>query len=152
MSEGDTYRVIRSIEDLKPLMDSVPYAKYMGFSVIRDGGDVVVRLPYSDELIGNANLRAIHGGALGALMEFAAVCQLLTVSEVVRMPKVISITCEYLRATAEIDTFARATVTRCGRRIANVKAVAYQNDVSKPVATMRAHFQLAASKETEETS
>lgn len=133
----------RSIEDLQPLLQSIPYARFMDFSVQRDGNDAIVRMPFDDTRVGNASLRAVHGGALGALLEFAAVCQLLTVADVAAMPKTINITVEYLRGAQAVDTFARATVTRHGRRIANVRAIAYQADASKPVAAANAHFLLA---------
>tara|TARA_R110000850_G_scaffold67188_2_gene149573 strand:- start:90644 stop:91102 length:459 start_codon:yes stop_codon:yes gene_type:complete len=152
MSNEDQFRVTRSFEELKPLIESIPYARYMNFSVMRDGGDVVVCMPFGESRIGNASLRAIHGGALGALMEFAAICQLLTVSEVARVPKIISNTVEYLRSTSQVETFARASITRRGRQIANVKTIAYQNDINKPVATARAHFLLASKAKNEVSS
>lgn len=143
MSQNDTPRPLRSIEDLDPLLRKIPYAQFMGFSVQRDGSDAVVRMPFRDNLVGNAALRAVHGGALGALMEFAAICQLMTVADSAIVPKTVNITVEYLRGAQPVDTFARATVTRHGRRVANVRVLAYQDDVSKPVAAANAHFLLA---------
>lgn len=143
MSLIETFPLPRSVEELQPLLQAIPYARTMGFSVQRDGLDAVVRLPYRDDVVGNASLRAVHGGALGALLEFAAACQLMTVAQVSTMPKIVNITVEYLRGAQPVDTFARATVTRHGRRVANVRAIAYQADASKPVAAANAHFLLA---------
>lgn len=125
------------------MLQGIPYARYMGFTVQRDGTDAIVRMPFRDELVGNASLRAVHGGALGALMEFAAICQLMTIPEIKVVPKTVNITVEYLRGAQPSDTFARATVTRHGRRVANVRVVAYQSDATKPVAAANAHFLLA---------
>lgn len=144
MKLDESFSVPRSIEDLQPILQSIPYARFLGFSVQRDGSDAIVRMPFRDDLVGNASLRAVHGGALGALLEFAAVCQLMTVAEVTVVPKTVNITVEYLRTAGPTDTFARATVTRHGRRIANVRVLAYQADASKPVAAANAHFLLAA--------
>jgi len=144
MNNIDAVRMTRSIEELQPLIDAIPYVRKLGFSIQRDGSDVIGRLAFKEENVGNIALRAVHGGVLGALLELTAVCQLLTIVEVARVPKTINVTVEYLRATRPVDTFARATVTRHGRRIANVRVIAYQDDSAKPVAAANAHFLLAA--------
>ncbi|MGQ0618595.1 MAG: PaaI family thioesterase [Panacagrimonas sp.] len=139
-----TLQMPRSVEDLASFLQAIPYARLLGLSSQRDGDDVILRMPFHQDLIGNARLRAVHGGALGALLEFAALCQLMSVVEVTAFPKIVNITAEYLRGTQpDRDTFARATVTRHGRRVANVRAIAYQADASKPVAAANAHFLLA---------
>lgn len=144
----------RSIEDVQALLQTIPYARLLGLSGLRDGKDVILRLPYRADLVGNARLRAVHGGVLGALLEFAALCQLMTVADVPAtlakgFPKIVNITAEYLRtAQPDLDTFARATVTRHGRRVANVRAIAYQTDASRPVAAAIAHFLLAPSPDS----
>jgi uncharacterized protein (TIGR00369 family) len=143
MNDNRPIQVPRSIDELEPMLQRIPYARFMGFAVQPDGTDIVVRMPMRDDLIGNARLRAVHGGALGALLEFAAVCQLMAGAEVVAVPKTVNITVEYLRGTRPVETFARASVTRHGRRIANVRAIAYQDDASRPVAAANAHFLLA---------
>lgn len=144
MSVTEQLPRVQSIEELQPLLDRIPYARFMGFSVMRDGANVIGRMAFKEERLGNPVIRAMHGGTLGALMEFTAVCQLLTLTDVVRVPKTVNITVEYLRSAQALDTFARATVTRHGRRVANVQVVAYQDDPAKPVAAANAHFLLAA--------
>ena len=133
----------RSIEELQKLIATIPYARFLGFSMIRDGSNVIGRMAFDERRMGNTRVRALHGGTLGALMELTAMCQLLTMSEIVRVPKTVNITVEYLRSAQPVDTFARATVTRHGRRVANVQVVAYQDDMAKPVAAANAHFLLA---------
>ena len=58
------------------------------------------------------------------------------------LPKPINLTIAYLRSAGPHDTFAEATVTKHGRRVANVQAVAWQRDRSKPVASAQGHFLL----------
>lgn len=129
---------------LQAMLEAIPYARYLGLGIQLDGADVVLRMAFRDDLVGNARLRAVHGGALGALVEFAAICQLMVVAEVKAFPKIVNITTEYLRGTqAPLDTFARATVTRHGRRVANVRAIAYQSDSSRPITAANAHFLLS---------
>lgn len=141
---GENLVVPHDAAGLQTMLDAIPYARYLGLSLQLDGADIVLRMPFREDLVGNARLRAVHGGALGALLEFAAICQLMAVAEVKTFPKIVNITMEYLRgAQPPLDTFARATVTRHGRRVANVRAIAYQADASKPITAANAHFLLS---------
>lgn len=144
MSLVDDLPQARSATELQALLDTIPYARLIGYSVLQDGGDLIGKLSFTDEVLGNARMRFVHGGVLGAFMELTAMSQLLTRASTVRVPKIINITVEYLRPAVAADLFARATVTRHGRRVANVSVVAYQHDASRPVATATTHFLLAA--------
>jgi uncharacterized protein (TIGR00369 family) len=137
------------IDALKPIIEAIPYAQFLGFTLMRDGTDVIGRMAFSEDLIGNAAVDALHGGTIGAMMEFTAICKLLTLSETAQVPKTINITVEYLRGGRRMDTFARATVTRHGRRVANVRVIAYQDDVQRPIAAANAHFLLAGDSRQE---
>lgn len=144
MSAPEGFRIPRSAGEVDAFLRAIPYARLLGLGSTRDGDDVLLRMPYHDALVGNARLRAIHGGAIGALLEFAAIAQLMCVVELTAFPKIVTITAEYLRsAQPERETFARAAVTRHGRRVASVRALAYQADASKPVATASTHFLLS---------
>ena len=48
--------------------------------------------------------------------------------------KPVNVTVNYLRGGTPHDTFAAATVTRLGKRVANVEAHAWQRDRAKPIA------------------
>ena len=56
------------------------------------------------------------------------------------LPKTITFTVDYLRSGQPVDTHARSTVTRHGRRVANVRVEAWQADRNVPVATAHAIF------------
>ncbi len=139
----DDLQRARSIEELQPLVATIPFARFLGFSIQRDGTDVIGRMDFAEQRLGNARIGAVHGGAIGALLELTAICKLLSIARTARVPKTVNITVEYLRSAQSVDTFARATVTRQGRRVANVRVLAYQDDAAKPVAAANAHFLLA---------
>ncbi|HEY4238562.1 MAG TPA: PaaI family thioesterase [Kofleriaceae bacterium] len=126
--------------DLNGLISAVPYAQFLGLECAATGGELVTTMRYSDALIGNPALPALHGGTLGALMESAAIFELLWGAETVVIPKTITLTVDYLRSGAPIDTHARGTVTRHGRRVANVRIEAWQGDRAVPIATANALF------------
>ena len=48
--------------------------------------------------------------------------------------KPINVTVNFMRGGTDHDTYAAATVTRLGNRIANVEAHAWQQDRAKPIA------------------
>ncbi len=138
----DAVTAVRESGDFTALHDSIPYARFMGITAELVDGDVVGRMRYSDHLIGNATVPALHGGTLGALMESTAIFKLLWKGETTAVPKTINITVEYLRGARPQDVFAKAVFTRHGRRVANVRVFAYQDDPEKPVAVATAHFLL----------
>ncbi|MBC7172149.1 MAG: PaaI family thioesterase [Polyangiaceae bacterium] len=120
----------------------VPYARFMGFSIRVEDGDVLGMMRFGDHIVGNPKVGALHGGTLGALMEFTGIFKLLHAGGTRRVPKTVNVTIEYLRSAAKVDTFARAHFIRHGRRIANVRIEAFQDDPSRPVAAANAHFLL----------
>jgi acyl-coenzyme A thioesterase PaaI-like protein len=139
--------------DPQRLLDAVPYSRLLGLSArlearldaaARDpiAGEVelITTMRFADHLIGNPALPALHGGSLGALLESAAVFELLWRAETIVLPKTITITIDYLRSGGPIDTHARGIVTRHGRRVANVHVEAWQADRGVPVATAHAIF------------
>ena len=127
-------------QDYQGLIDLVPYARFLGLTAALQGDELITTMRYGDHLIGNPSLPALHGGTLGALLESAAIYELLWRSETVALPKTITLTVDYLRSGAPVDTHARGVVTRQGRRVTNVRMEAWQADRTAPVATAHAIF------------
>ena len=140
MSLIDTLAEAKRAGDYQALLDAVPYSRFLGLSAALDTGELITTMRYADHLIGNPALPALHGGTLGALLESAAIFELLWRAETIVLPKTITLTIDYLRSGAPVDTHARGTVTRQGRRITNVRMEAWQADRSAPVATAHAVF------------
>ena len=121
------------------LVEAIPYARFLGLHASLDAGKILCRLDFSDRIVGNPALPAIHGGALGALLESTALFQLLWSHEAPAFPKTITLTIDYLRSARPVATFARADVTRLGRRVATLHVTAWQDDPARPVATANVH-------------
>jgi uncharacterized protein (TIGR00369 family) len=126
--------------DYQGLFDAIPYAKFLGLTAAMHGDELITTMRYSEHLIGNPALPALHGGTLGALLESAAIFELLWRAETVVLPKTITLTIDYLRSAGAVDTHARGLITRQGRRISNVRIEAWQGDRSSPVASAHAIF------------
>lgn len=133
----------RAADDPSMLAEAMPYATWLGLEPENATGEFLTRLRHDPKNIGNPVLPAIHGGVIGALLETAAIFHMLWIGETVAVPKIVTITVDFMRSARPVDTLARATLTKQGRRIANVAVDAWQDDRSKPVASARMHFLLA---------
>ena len=136
----DRMAAAKASHDYQALVDLVPYAKFLGLTASLVDDDLVTTMRYGDHLIGNPTLPALHGGTLGALLESAAIFALLWRAETIVAPKTITLTVDYLRSGAPVDTHARGIVTRQGRRITNVRMEAWHADRNAPVATAHGVF------------
>ncbi len=133
----------RTSGDWSPVVANIPYARFLDLSMQKTEGEFVCRLPFAQHIVGNPALPAIHGGAIGALLESTAVLLLLERAETAMLPKIITLTVDYLLSGRPVDTFASGTITRLGRRVATVHARAWQTSPDKLIATANAHFLLA---------
>jgi uncharacterized protein (TIGR00369 family) len=118
-----------------------PYAELLGLRTERgEDGELLWIMPFRQEVVGRPGF--LHGGAIAGLLEFAALGTLyeaLGSREGVSV-KPINVTVDFMRGGTDHDTFAAATVTRLGNRVANVEAHAWQQARERPIAA--AHMNL----------
>ena len=138
----------RESGDYAPLVQAIPFARFTRLEVSRrEDGTLLTTMRFAPHLVGNSLIPALHGGTLGALLEGASIFALLLDGPAERNPKTINITVQYLRSATTADTFARAEITRQGRRVATVRASAWQDSPDRPVAAAQAHFLLGTREE-----
>jgi uncharacterized protein (TIGR00369 family) len=130
-------------ERLRAALDQVPYVRFLGMRAELAGDEMTAILPFSQHLVGNPMIPALHGGVVGAFLEMTALAQLAVREPARRTPKTIDVTIEYLRPARALTTYARADLRKVGRRIANVHVEAWQAERGSPVAALRGHFLLA---------
>jgi len=130
---------------MNELLDRLPYARFLNLQTQMNGDEVTVVMPFADQLIGNPMLPALHGGSTAALLEMTAMAQIALAFPTSRLPRPINVTVAYLRTGRPVDVFARAEISRAGRRIAHVQAEAWQESRSRPIASLTAHFLLEES-------
>ncbi len=119
-----------------------PYARAMGMRIegLLDGAPLLA-MDFSDRAMGRPGY--LHGGAIAGLLEIAAIMALhaeLGEEDTKVRFKPVNISVEYLRGGITVETFARGEVIRAGRRIANVRAEAWQADRTKPLASCWMNF------------
>lgn len=143
MDIANLLRQVRHTGEYHLLTEVIPYTRFLGIGVENTTGEVLCRMRYAPMLIGNSSIPALHGGTLGGLLESAAIFELLLRTQTDRVPKIISLTVDFLRPGKPQDTLAKATITRVGRRVANLQVQAWQEDRSKPIASANALFLVA---------
>ncbi|MBA4047840.1 MAG: phenylacetic acid degradation protein [Sphingomonas sp.] len=99
-------------------------------------------MPYSTAVMGRPGF--LHGGALGGLLEVAAIASLRHALSVEgggdSQVKPINVTVDFMRGGREKETRALGIVTRLGTRVANVEAHAWQDDRDRPIASARMNY------------
>ena len=154
MKRPEPVQVIKHRRDaaLKALAEGVPYIQFLGITFERRGDELTAVLAYDDKLIGNPMLPALHGGVTAAFLETTAIIGLswslmwqdiedgtldpetLSPETLPRLPKTVSFTVDYLRSGLPRDAYARAQITRSGRRYASVDVEAWQDNRARPMA------------------
>jgi uncharacterized protein (TIGR00369 family) len=133
---------LRAKGDLQAINALVPYARTVGLELSRDDVGLLTTLCFRESNIGNFVVRAIHGGVVGALLEHAAIMHLLVETDVAVVPRIVNVSIDFLRPCRAVHTFARGSIIRQGRQVANVRVVAWQDDPVRLVAAAHAHFLL----------
>lgn len=112
---------------------TLPYAATLGLSY-RRGDELVLTMPFAPSLIGSPG--RLHGGTVAGLLEIASLTMLGLALEPGDRPRLkpISVTVDYMREGKPVDSHAVATIVRLGRRIANLRAEAWQEDRARPIA------------------
>jgi acyl-coenzyme A thioesterase PaaI-like protein len=133
--------------DPSGMTDAIPYAGSLGIRLELSDGEVIGHMPFAPHLVGNPRLPALHGGTLGALLESTAIFKLMWEADTVVLPKIVSITVDFLRSGRPLDTYARGIITKQGRRVVNVRAEAWQLEPHRPIAIAHAHFLIRPASE-----
>jgi uncharacterized protein (TIGR00369 family) len=128
--------------ELDAILERIPYARFLGVRVELHGDEMTGVLPFAEHLIGNPILPALHGGVIGAFMEATALLQLSIAESLMRQPRPVDVSIDYLRSGRPQDTYARALIKKVGRRIANVQVEAWQEARAAPIAALHGHFLL----------
>ncbi|MBZ8118732.1 PaaI family thioesterase [Roseovarius sp. LXJ103] len=148
----------RRDEALTALVTGVAYIRFLGIEFDRRGDELTALMPFREALIGNPQLPALHGGATAAFLEVTAIIGLswamlwpeiesgafdagrLAAGQMPRLPKTIDFTVDYLRSGLPRDAYARAEISRAGRRYASVRVEAWQDNRARAFAQGAGHF------------
>lgn len=127
--------------DFAGLLTRSPFIRFLGIRLVKGPKPVFV-MPFQEKLVGNVLLPALHGGAIGALLETAAIAAAYEPESMRLFPKTVDINIDYLRSARPRDLYAAARPLKIGRRVAAIAAEAWQDDPDEPIAFLRGQFLL----------
>lgn len=128
---------------LNKFLQGVRHSMVLGMKLVEytDNG-LVLRLPYSEKIIGNPETGVIHGGAITTLMDQACgLAVAIALAPEFDVTPTIDLRIDYMRpAEPGKDVFAFVEAYRKTRQVVFTRGIAYQDDREQPVAHCVANF------------
>ncbi len=123
----------------------VPHNAELGLRMIDCApGMAVLVLPWNERLIGNPEKRVLHGGAITTLVDACCGASVFLRLGNPTPIATLDLRIDYLKpATPDRDVVARAECYHKTKNVAFVRAVAYHDDPSDPIASAAATFMLS---------
>ena len=130
------------VQTVNANVSRVPFFRFLNFEVRSlDSLHAEAEMTFDERLIGNPVMEYYHGGIIASFMEAtAAIAVHPDFADVPAKP--INLTVDYLRPGVKGPLYARAKLTRKGKRMASVSVITWQTDRAKAVAEGLYHFLL----------
>jgi uncharacterized protein (TIGR00369 family) len=123
---------------------AIPHNRALGMSFVDFAdGEAVLRLPYSDKLVGNPETGVLHGGAITSLLDAASGAAVFLKLASPTPIATLDLRIDYLKmGSPGRDVICRARCYKVTRSIAFTRAIAYHDDESDPIAAATGSFML----------
>ncbi|MBN8633272.1 MAG: PaaI family thioesterase [Rhodobacterales bacterium] len=126
----------------RQFIEALPHSKALGMRLetITEGA-ATVAMPYDSRLIGDPVTGVIHGGAVSALMDTACGASVMSHPQAGFSTATLDLRIDYMRPASPGQTIrTRAECHHVTRSVAFVRAVATDDDESRPVAMATGAF------------
>ncbi|HEV2081133.1 MAG TPA: PaaI family thioesterase [Brevundimonas sp.] len=134
-----------SLTDLLPqLASGAAHTHALGFVFAGvEGRNVRLRVPWREDLVGDAGTGVIAGGLVTTLLDHVGGLAVWTALDAFRPLATLDLRVDYMRAAApRRDLFAEAECFRLTHSVGFVRAWAFEDDPSDPVAASQAAYML----------
>lgn len=128
---------------IRCFLEGVRHSMVLGMELVKvEPPGIVLKLPYSDKIIGNPETGVIHGGAITTLMDQACgLAVAVALAPEYDITPTIDLRIDYMRpAEPGKDVFAYVEGYRKTRQVVFTRGIAYHEDRSKPIAHCVANF------------
>lgn len=126
----------------RQFIEVIPHARALGmrFDMLSDEG-AEISLPWREDLVGDPRSGVIHGGVISALMDTCCGAAVMAHPTGARSTATIDLRIDYMRPAVPGQAIrAKASCYHVTRSVAFVRAVAMDDDDSRPVASATGAF------------
>lgn len=112
----------------------IPFNRFLGLRLeLVERGRCVLRLPWRDELVGDASRPAVHGGVISTLLDTAGggACFAMLDHEEDRL-STVDLRVDYLRPGPAVDLWCEGQVVRVGNRVGVARMALYAGGLPGP--------------------
>ena len=137
---------------MRSFRDGVPHNAALGLELIdvEPGvGCATMRLPYSEQLVGDPETGVLHGGAITGLID--ATCGAAVFMKLTRQVSIatLDLRIDYLKpATPGLAVIARAETVKLTHNVGFARALAYHDDPADPIASAAGTFMIGTKGRT----
>ena len=122
----------------------IPHNRELGLEVSdfrRSRGEIWMRLPYAERLVGNPDDGVLHGGAITSLMDAACGMSVMVRLGAAAPIATLDLRIDYLKpAAAGQDVVAHTECYKVTKSIAFVRGFAHHGEEDDPIASVAATF------------
>ena len=135
-SSADKARIARQF------IEAIPFSRALQMRLDEIGeGVAVISMPWSEMIVGDPTLGVVHGGAVSALMDTCGGAAVMSHPQALAGTATIDLRIDYMRAaTSGQRITARAECYHLTRSVAFVRAEAWDEDRTRPVAAATGAF------------
>ncbi|BBD07737.1 PaaI family thioesterase [Desulfovibrio ferrophilus] len=106
--------------------NQIPYNKYVGMKLLAlEPGMCKLCIPYSDNLVGDARRKAIHGGVISTLVDTCGGFTVWAASGIADRISTIDLRVDYLKPAIGCDLVAEGHIKLHGNRVGNAHVQVY---------------------------
>ena len=118
-------------------INQTPHAKKLELQLISaNDNSATLKLPFSNDIIGDPINRYIHGGAITTLIDTACGAAIFEAQQNTRAMATLDLRVDYLRpAKSGQDVLAHAECYKLTHTLAFVRVITYEDDIANPIAT-----------------
>lgn len=150
LQRGPSSTIIASMTVAKPTIPPhlTPHARALGLELVAVGtAEATLKAPYRNELVGDPDTGVIAGGVVTTLLDQTCGHAVFAALDRPQSIATLDLRIDYTRpAKPGHEVFAHARCYRLTRTVAFVRASAYDENASDPVATAQAVFMLTSTE------